>query len=50
MAAERLGHPCENYPQHRLVGREPGGARKPALSGLSSKCAVFDLEDVNSEL
>ena len=36
MAAETLGNLCENYTQQRLVGREPGGARKPALSGLSS--------------
>ena len=38
MAAETLGHPWENYTQRRLVGREAGGARKPALSGLSKKC------------
>ena len=38
MAAETLIHPYENYTQRRLVGREPGGARKPALSGLSGNC------------
>ncbi len=50
MAAGRLGHPCENYPQHRLVGREPGRARKSALSGLSRTAQYLDFEDINLEL
>lgn len=35
MATETLGNP---YAQLRVVGREPGGARKVPLSGLSNDC------------